>query len=381
MNHSSVPIWGPWIRPGNRRFEALGYGTVSVITGVKQQFAGEWLSRTSSLSGCLRSTDVIEREAVGALGLRFRQVSAGPFESELRFVRTDHLVAHRERSLPKFQMEGATSRDFFTFAAVLRGQPAGRWSGQPLDPRQMGMAAPRAIMAHPEVVLPLADEFEVHASALCGSRTLDLAPRSLDGFASQLASLIDHPDLCQPRQDRATSRRIERCMLRALFAAIRSSERAPLSPPGSRSLRLRALRRALDFIHESSERVRIDGLATEAGVSQRTLEYAFREALDVTPVGYLRLHRLDGARRELSAADPTETSATTIAARWDFTELGRFSVVYKKLFGEPPSETLRARRRTRTSDTRQLATLRSRPGSGPRTLRPSPPASCCSGGR
>ena len=215
----------------------------------------------------------------------------------------------------------------------------------------------QAIMAHPEVVLPLADEFEVRASALCGCRTLELAPRSLQAFGSLLASIIDQPNLCQPRQDRATPRRIKRRILRALFAAIRSGERAPLSPPGNPSLRRRALRRALDFILESSDRVCIDELVTEVGVSQRTIEYAFHEALDVTPVRYLRLHRLDGARRRLSAADPTETSVTTIAALWDFTELGRFSVEYKKLFGEAPSETLRAPRRTRTSDNRYLATL------------------------
>ena len=89
--------------------------------------------KTSSLSGCLRSTDVIEPEAAGALGLRFRQMSAGPFESKLRFVRTDHLVAYHERSLPRFKMGGATSEEFITFAAVLRGKPAARWCGRPLS--------------------------------------------------------------------------------------------------------------------------------------------------------------------------------------------------------------------------------------------------------
>jgi len=47
------------------------------------------------------------------------------------------------------------------------------------------------------------------------------------------------------------------------------------------------------------------------------------------------------ARRALSRADSARTTVTAIALDHGFGELGRFSVQYRRLFGESPSETLR----------------------------------------
>jgi transcriptional regulator GlxA family with amidase domain len=58
-------------------------------------------------------------------------------------------------------------------------------------------------------------------------------------------------------------------------------------------------------------------------------------------MSYLREIRLQHARKDLSAADPTETTVTEIATRWGFLHPGRFSAQYRERFGEPPSATLR----------------------------------------
>jgi AraC-like DNA-binding protein len=34
-------------------------------------------------------------------------------------------------------------------------------------------------------------------------------------------------------------------------------------------------------------------------------------------------------------------SVTAIASKWGFTQLGRFSVTYKEVYGESPSETMK----------------------------------------
>ena len=82
-------------------------------------------------------------------------------------------------------------------------------------------------------------------------------------------------------------------------------------------------------------------LADRVGVSQRTLEASFREEFGVTPVRYLRVRRMNEARRELVTTAPGTGTVTAIATRHGFDELGRFSVEYRQLFGESPRETLR----------------------------------------
>lgn len=76
------------------------------------------------------------------------------------------------------------------------------------------------------------------------------------------------------------------------------------------------------------------------GVSERSLQYAFRAYVEMSPLAYLRLCRLNRARATLRAADPHSTSVTTVAVRFGFLHLGRFSVDYKKIFAESPSATL-----------------------------------------
>jgi AraC-like DNA-binding protein len=59
------------------------------------------------------------------------------------------------------------------------------------------------------------------------------------------------------------------------------------------------------------------------------------------PIRYLTLRRMHLVRRALLGADPSKANVTRIVTDHGFWELGRFSVAYRALFGESPSETLR----------------------------------------
>ena len=84
----------------------------------------------------------------------------------------------------------------------------------------------------------------------------------------------------------------------------------------------------------------VSDLCHVTGVSERTLEYAFRETMGLTPVAFLNRLRLHRVRRELRLATPQSTTIAKEAMRWGFWHFGEFSNAYNECFGELPSETL-----------------------------------------
>jgi AraC-like DNA-binding protein len=92
---------------------------------------------------------------------------------------------------------------------------------------------------------------------------------------------------------------------------------------------------------QTRERLYVTDLCKVAVVSERTLEYAFKEIMGLTPVNYLSRLRLHRVRQALLAATPGSTTVTTEALNGGFWHLGEFSRAYKECFGERPSETLR----------------------------------------
>jgi transcriptional regulator GlxA family with amidase domain len=103
------------------------------------------------------------------------------------------------------------------------------------------------------------------------------------------------------------------------------------------------LRRAMTFIEENAQgSIGLADIAGAVEVTGRSVQYAFRRHLGVTPLEYLRRVRLDRAHRDLQAADPAVDTVRAIAGRWRFAHPGRFSIQYKRIFGAAPSATLRS---------------------------------------
>jgi AraC-like DNA-binding protein len=82
-------------------------------------------------------------------------------------------------------------------------------------------------------------------------------------------------------------------------------------------------------------------LAHALAVSERTLRKAFKNTYGLSPCRHLRMLRLSRVRRALLSAHDQVVTVTKIATEFGFAELGRFSVEYRKVFGESPSVTLR----------------------------------------
>ncbi|GEL19891.1 AraC family transcriptional regulator [Pseudonocardia asaccharolytica] len=105
----------------------------------------------------------------------------------------------------------------------------------------------------------------------------------------------------------------------------------------------RVVRAALDYIEEHlGERITMSDIAKNVHMSVRAVQQGFREELGTTPTVYLRDRRLERARADLTDAEPSDgVTVTDIAERWGFSHLGSFAALYRKRWGESPSETLR----------------------------------------
>ncbi|MEU8773348.1 AraC family transcriptional regulator [Streptomyces sp. NPDC048606] len=104
-----------------------------------------------------------------------------------------------------------------------------------------------------------------------------------------------------------------------------------------------ALERAVRFIEENAHReVGLGDIARAARVTPRALQYAFSRHGDCSPYGYLRRVRLARAHSDLKAAQPGGgESVRRIAARWGFSNPGRFAAAYRAAYGVDPATTLR----------------------------------------
>lgn len=103
----------------------------------------------------------------------------------------------------------------------------------------------------------------------------------------------------------------------------------------------RAVRRALDFMQAALDRdVGISELAAAAGLSARALQRQFRTFLGKTPHEALREIRFGHARRQLLLGRPG-TRVMDVAAASGFPHFGRFSIEYRRRYGETPSQTLK----------------------------------------
>ncbi len=105
----------------------------------------------------------------------------------------------------------------------------------------------------------------------------------------------------------------------------------------------RDVKRAIDFIEAHVDcNITLGDIVAASGVPGRTLSKHFEHYRGLPPMQYLRTLRFKKVREALRRAEPEER-VTAIALQWGFGHLGRFSVEYRKRFGESPSETLRRR--------------------------------------
>lgn len=135
---------------------------------------------------------------------------------------------------------------------------------------------------------------------------------------------------------------IEELLMSTLLLLQPSNQHAQLVAPAGPVGR-RVVRESLDYVEAHlADRVTMADIAKHVHMSIRAVQQGFREELGTTPMLYLRDRRLERARADLTDGLPSDgVTVTGVAERWGFHHLSSFSVLYRKRWGESPSETLR----------------------------------------
>jgi AraC-like DNA-binding protein len=159
--------------------------------------------------------------------------------------------------------------------------------------------------------------------------------QQLHEIAGQLAKTT--PDLLALPE---VARSLEQELIRLMIKCLTESASSGMTTGGRRHDAI--VGRFEEFLEANPDMpLYLTEICAAIGVAERTLRGACEEHLGMGPIRFLNLRRMHLVRRALLRADPSTATVTRLATDHGFWELGHFSVAYRTLFGESPSESLR----------------------------------------
>ncbi|MFE8646299.1 helix-turn-helix domain-containing protein [Sphingomonas sp. NCPPB 2930] len=136
-------------------------------------------------------------------------------------------------------------------------------------------------------------------------------------------------------------------VLKRDFSQALLSNPADVDAEGGDAVRLRLplrYRGAYQFIleHLSDTDLSVRHVAARAGVTERSLQLAFRAHLGLTPAEFIRRRRMERIRSELQAtsASGSPVSILDVAGRWGVNSRSTLAQNYREQFAETPFETV-----------------------------------------
>ena len=313
----------------------------------------------SAVCGVWRSRDPsLHEQAVKPWELLTDLPASEPFLHEMRYLSAPSFTVYEEHFSCAVRLRGQSPRGFIVLAVPIRLPPKTTCWKAPWSPEQMPTLADGALDVllgggHKQLVVlvapalaqrELGEERAQTLERLCRSRWLPSTERRVaqlrDFLLGLLGAVTAAPLLLRNPE---AVRSIEADLIRNVVAAVHVSDGNPSGPRANAAHigRARLASRALEYVRAADPiSLSIPQLCEAAGVEQRSLEYAFRDTFDLTPLGFLKLRRLHSARHRLLLADPADMAVSDIAYQEGFYHLGRFAAAYRAHFGEYPSATL-----------------------------------------
>lgn len=296
-------------------------------------------------------------ENLGGWDIDFVQLSRSEGDFELLQVHSDSLIVAQSRLSAQFQQRGNPAPGYRAFALMAPHCSEIKWSNRGITPRSL-------------IVFPANEEFQ--ATSLSHFHIITLALRNdllenaarsffdadITDFLGAVGSVAHcHPDkisrlrfmlvnlMQKAKNDNSKAstfftRQVERQICFEILNCLHDS--TAHSRGEDRSKRHRAMQLSLDMIaSRPPQDISVLDLVNNSGVSQRTLEYAFLDRFAISPQQYLNALRLHHVHLQLLSADKGASTVEEIALQHGYNQSGHFAQVYRAMYGQLPSRTLK----------------------------------------
>ncbi|KRA96281.1 AraC family transcriptional regulator [Pseudomonas sp. Root68] len=302
-------------------------------------------------SNCLQvqafnTADVAEQiRATPGWVQQYQQMSPGHFAGLVRYLDLQGVEIYEESMNTRVEQNFSAPQGSLSFCFdrgdnalyVLNGESRNIWI-TPENYQEIAVVfGPEFVKRHSLDIARLEGLF----MAPLNSQQNALFCRWLSGTLTRLSQTFDPPS-----REALTQQLLEDCLFILDNACVGLDQGALQRRAGERSIMKRVGEWAADT---PEEHLNLLELSQVAGVSLRQLQHAFKTYTGMSPTQWLRLRRLNSARRELLSRTPMQTTVAEVAMHWSFWHLGRFSSSYRALFNELPSDTLKRASSTQAS--------------------------------
>jgi len=285
----------------------------------------------------------------------FRQMGVTNLPNYVLQAQVDGVLISHARFGCHVEQRGATPEKMRTFAVTHKDCPEMRWFGHSVGPDTL-----LAFPTHGEIEVFSRPGFSVSTFSIdmvafaefaerCGGPSPDdvLAPaetvirvptKLLIHLRHQLQNSTPTADIRNGGLNLVTGfqSRIFSILLE-IFRKLGDQWQVRQSVPGRHTLE-----RIVTLVNSRAKsNLQLADLCAAGYISERTLINLFRTELGLTPMAYVKGHRLYGVHRDLWRATSSTASVSDIANNWGFWHMGQFAADYRKMFGELPSETLK----------------------------------------
>lgn len=292
------------------------------------------------------------RGATQAAAIEIVQLQPGRLRGLIRhYALADTMAVRRGQFTCGLRTRGAMPPGKITFVVALAS--AGRFTqwGQEVRPGDVAILPPKTrfdfifqgsidyvLVALPPSDLPSGADHLADPAFWSRGRVLSVPPPAGATLLRELGRILAAMEEAEDPSPQAVDL-FRRSLLKSLLGALASADgELPASPAALLVSRVDDYLDGIDGRNSS-----IDELIDHLHVSRRSLHRAFKAALGIGPVAYLRRKHFSAVFAILRESDPATTSIHRVAEGQGFTG-ERFSAHYKQLFGETPHQTLHRRR-------------------------------------